>query len=45
MNPDTPIREIMTTDLITVGPEQNVQAIQDLFRENEFHHLPVLDRG
>lgn len=45
MNPDTSIREIMTTDLITVGPEQNVQAIQDLFRENEFHHLPVLDRG
>ncbi len=45
MNPDTPIREIMTTDLITVGPEQNVQAIQDLFRENDFHHLPVLDPG
>lgn len=45
MNPDTPIREIMTTNLITVGPDRTVEAIQELFRENEFHHIPVVDRG
>ncbi|MBV6652914.1 MAG: CBS domain-containing protein [Mameliella sp.] len=45
MNPDTPIREIMTTELITVSPDRNVETIQELFRENEFHHIPVIDRG
>lgn len=45
MKADTAIREIMTTNLVTVGPDKPAKAIQDIFRENDFHHLPVLDKG
>jgi acetoin utilization protein AcuB len=45
MNTDRTIREIMTTDLITVAPDRPAKAIQDLFRENDFHHIPVVDTG
>ncbi|MCO6476763.1 MAG: CBS domain-containing protein [Phaeodactylibacter sp.] len=45
MNPDKAIREIMTTKLVTVSPDRPAKAIQDIFRENDFHHIPVVDKG
>lgn len=35
----------MTTKMVTVSPDANVKNIKDIFEKNEFHHLPVVDRG
>ncbi len=35
----------MTTNLITVSPDANIRDIQDLFEVNNFHHLPVVEKG
>lgn len=35
----------MTTDLVTVSPEETARNIKDLFNQNSFHHLPVTDKG
>ncbi len=45
MNPNRPIREIMTTDLVTVFPEANAKAIKAIFDRHDFHHLPVVEKG
>ena len=45
MNPDRPIRDIMITKLVTVSSETTAEAIQTIFRENDFHHIPVVDKG
>ncbi len=45
MNPERPVREIMTTNLITVSPDTKLSEIQDLFEPRHFHHLPVVDKG
>jgi len=45
MNPERPVREIMTTNLITVSPDTPLREIQDLFESRHFHHLPVTERG
>ncbi|MBK6949193.1 MAG: CBS domain-containing protein [Haliscomenobacter sp.] len=45
MNPNRPIREIMTTDLVTVSPEASAKAIKAIFDRHDFHHLPVVGKG
>jgi acetoin utilization protein AcuB len=45
MKKDTAIREIMTTDLLTISPDLNTVKIREIFQENDFHHLPVVDTG
>lgn len=35
----------MTTELITVSPDASIREIQYLFEVNNFHHLPVTDKG
>lgn len=35
----------MTTKLVTVTPETSAGSIQTIFRENDFHHIPVVDKG
>lgn len=45
MNPERPIQDIMITDLITVSPDASIREIQYLFEANNFHHLPVVDKG
>jgi acetoin utilization protein AcuB len=32
----------MTTDLITVSPEDSLKVVQKVFSEHKFHHLPVV---
>jgi len=45
MNPNAPVREIMTTNLITVRPSDTAQKIQSIFDTYSFHHLPVVEPG
>lgn len=42
MNPMNPVSKIMTTDLIKVSPEVNLEKIKHLFENNNIHHIPVV---
>ena len=37
------IDEIMTTNLITVPPTENLETVRTLMHDNQIHHLPVVD--
>ena len=37
-----PVTSIMTSDLITVVPEDNLAKVYKIFRSNRIHHLPVV---
>lgn len=39
----TPVSEIMTCDVITVAPRQNIQQCMELMTERHLRHLPVVD--
>ncbi|MCB9324785.1 MAG: CBS domain-containing protein [Lewinellaceae bacterium] len=45
MNRNSPIKEIMTSELITARVEDSVNRIRQIFEANDFHHLPVVDNG
>jgi acetoin utilization protein AcuB len=36
------VREIMTTHLVTVAPDDTLAHAATLFRQHQFHHLPVV---
>src|SRR5579864_9796448 len=36
------VRDIMTTHLVTVGPGDRLSHATNLFRQHQFHHLPVV---
>jgi CBS domain-containing protein len=40
---DTPVREIMTSSLITVTPDHTVDECMRIVSEHRIRHLPVLD--
>lgn len=42
---DTHVHEIMTADVITVGPDQSVTECMELMTEHRIRHLPVVDGG
>lgn len=42
---DLKVRSVMSTDLITVGPEQNLSDCMNLMTEHRVRHLPVLEEG
>jgi len=37
------IDEIMTTDLITIPPSENLETARSLMHDNQIHHLPVVE--
>ena len=41
---NTPLSEIMTKDLITVGPDDTLEIVDYIFNHNSFRHLPVVDK-
>jgi CBS domain-containing protein len=41
----TPVKEIMTTRVLYVQPEQNIEDCMVLMTEKRTRHLPVLDEG
>ncbi len=42
---DTPVREIMTTQVICVSSQQSVDACMKLMTEHRIRHLPVVENG
>lgn len=42
MRPDTPIKNIMTTKVISVTTTDTLGKVRTIFDENAFHHIPVL---
>lgn len=44
-SPTTQVKEIMTTDVVCVDPEQNVNECMAVVTEKRIRHLPVLENG
>ncbi len=42
---DTAVREIMTPEVITVGPSSSVSRCMQMVTEHRIRHLPVVDDG
>ena len=42
---ETPVWQIMSSPVLTVGPEDSVQHCMKLMTERRIRHLPVLDEG
>jgi len=42
---DTPVRDIMTTSVLTVSPEATVQQCMQLVTDKRVRHLPVIEDG
>jgi CBS domain-containing protein len=42
---DTPVRDIMTSKVVFVRPEQNIEECMALMTDKRFRHLPVLEEG
>lgn len=43
MNLLSNVAELMTTNLITVGPRDSLHAVKAKFDKGQFHHLPVVN--
>lgn len=41
---DTPVKDIMTTDVRTVSPDEAVHRCMELMTEHRIRHLPVVER-
>lgn len=39
------VRDIMTTDVVTIGMDESLEAVKAIFHERHFHHLIVIDAG
>ncbi|MDP2604369.1 MAG: CBS domain-containing protein [Deltaproteobacteria bacterium] len=44
-SPTTQVKEIMTTDVVCVDPEQSVDECMAVVTEKRIRHLPVLENG
>ena len=42
---DTPVRDIMTAEVLTVTPETSVQTCMQLMTDKRVRHLPVTEGG
>jgi CBS domain-containing protein len=42
---ETPVRDIMTSEVLYVRPDQSSEECMALMTENRMRHLPVMDRG
>lgn len=39
----TQVKRIMTTDVVTLAPQDTMARVRDIFETNNFHHLPVVE--
>jgi CBS domain-containing protein len=44
-DPQSPISEVATTDLVTLSPDDDVARAVDVMRERAVRRLPVVDQG
>jgi CBS domain-containing protein len=44
-SPTTPVRDIMTTSVVYVRPDQSVDECMAIMTEKALRHLPVIDQG
>jgi CBS domain-containing protein len=42
---DTPVWQIMTSDVVTVSPEDMVHRCMEIMTERRIRHLPVVEKG
>lgn len=42
---DTPVRDIMTAEVVTVAPGDSIEHCMQLVTDRRIRHLPVLDGG
>lgn len=42
---DTPVSEIMSVDVVSIGPSESVADSMSLMTEKRIRHLPVLENG
>ena len=40
---ETPVKDIMTSKVVTVGPDHNVSKCMEIVTEHHIRHLPVMD--
>lgn len=45
MSAKTPLKDIMTTNVIKLTKSDNLLLVNDLFRKHNIHHLPVVDEA
>jgi len=43
-SPETPVRDIMTADVICVAPEKSISECLEIMTEKRVRHLPVVDK-
>jgi CBS domain-containing protein len=41
-SPTALVRDLMSSEVITVGPDMDILQAADVFSHHKFHHLPVL---
>ncbi len=42
MNLLAPISSIMTKNVIAINPEDNLEMVKEIFKNNKIHHLPIV---
>jgi CBS domain-containing protein len=45
MKKTTPVADIMSRYIVAVTPNTSVLEVKSLFDNNQFHHLPVVEKG
>lgn len=45
VEPSRRVWDIMTTEVVTIGMDETLEAVKAIFHERRFHHLIVIDAG
>lgn len=45
MNPNTPVNEVMTKNVISIHAEDSLNIVNKTFESHSFHHIPILQHG
>jgi CBS domain-containing protein len=45
LSKETAVREIMTTTVVTVHPDDDIEECMELFTDRHVRHLPVIEKG